>query len=117
MAKGQKKDRKDLTSLIPEIKTEEKHLDDLLTDARAEAERIRHDAEAEAQARIRAARAALPRMTAAERESRMTELQREAAAAGRAEEERTRGQEAAAEAALDEAVTVVVSLVWPEKVP
>jgi vacuolar-type H+-ATPase subunit H len=115
MAKGQKRVKKDLGSLIPEIKNEEKHLDDLLGGARAEADHIREDAQAEADSRIRAAGAALPRVVAAERESRAAEMQREAAARTRAEEEKTRAQESTAAAAMDEAVAYVVSLVWPEK--
>ncbi len=113
MTKGQKRVRKDLGSLIPEIKTEEKHLDDLLGGARTEAERIHADAETEAASRIREARAALPRVTEAERESRVAAMHREATAAARTEEERTRAQELAAAAAVDDAVAYVVSLVWP----
>jgi vacuolar-type H+-ATPase subunit H len=117
MAKRRERTRKELGSLIPEIKTEEHHLDDLLSGARAEAERIFQDAEAEADSRVRAARVALPRIIAAERESRTAGMHREAAAAARAEEERTRVQETAATAAIDDAVAYVVSLVWPEKRP
>jgi len=115
MAKRQKRQKKEFESLIPEIKSEERRLAGQLADARAEAERIQRDAETEAAARLRAARASLPRLVAAERESRFQGLQREAAASARVEEKRTQQMEDAAAGAMDEAVTYVVSLVWPEK--
>jgi hypothetical protein len=115
MGKKQKREKKEFESLIPEIKSEEQRFAGLLNDARAESERVQRDAETEAGARLRAARAALPRLMAAERESRLQGLQREADAEARVEEERTKGLEDAAAAAMDEAVAYVVSLVWPEK--
>jgi hypothetical protein len=115
MAKKKKREKKQFESLIPEIKSEEQRLAGLLNDARADAERAQRDAETEAGARLRAAHAALPRLMAAERESRLQALRREADAAARVEEERTKGLEDAAAAAMNEAVAYVVSLVWPEK--
>jgi hypothetical protein len=117
MAKKRARAAKDFDSLIPEIKTEEKRLEELLAAARAEAGRILADAEAEAAARIRASRAALPQMTADRRESLAAAMRQEAAVAARAEEERTRALEKAAGAAVEKAAAHVVSLVWPGAAP
>jgi hypothetical protein len=115
MEKRQKRERKDLGSLIPEIKTEEKHLDDLLVGARADAERMVQEAEVEAGARVRAARAAAPRIVEAERQRRVAAVRAEAAEAARTEEKRIRAQEEAAGAAMGTAVAYVTTLVWPEE--
>ncbi len=56
----QKRAKQELDSLIPTIKSEEKRLEDLLVEARARAEGMVRDAEAQAAARIQAARQALP---------------------------------------------------------
>ncbi len=117
MAKQKTRATQELESLIPTIKSEEKHLDDLLADARVEAERVVREAEQQAAARIHACREQLPERLAAERESRRVALVEAAGAAARAEEEKTRILLTAARAAMKDAVAYVVSLVWPRERP
>jgi vacuolar-type H+-ATPase subunit H len=102
-----------LDSLIPAIKTEERRLDDLLTEARARAEQIVRDSQAEAAARIEATRRSQPELLRAEREARWPALEEKAAAAAADEEARAQAMEKRARAALEETVKFIVSLVWP----
>ncbi len=111
----QKQRPRQLDSLIPTIKTEERHLDDLLTEARSRAERIVRDAEAQAAERIEYARKALPGLLEAEREARRAALERNAAAAAAEEEAREADVQRRGRAALEEAAQLIVSLVWPGK--
>lgn len=117
MEKRQKRGKQELDSLIPTIKKEEKHLDDLLTAARAEAGGIVHDAELKAASLVQGALADLPRIIAAERASKIASLRQEAETVTRTEEERTRTLERAAAHAMQNAVAYIVSLVWPEGRP
>ena len=109
----QKPTRQQLDSLIPAIKTEEKRLDELLADARAQAERIVKAAETEAAARIESAQEALPAHLKAERESRRAAMEKNAAQSAGEEERKSRELEQRARAALDRTVDYIVSLVWP----
>ena len=113
MPKQKPRIRQELDSLIPTIKSEEKHLSDLLAEARARAEAIVRDAEAEAAARIQEARDELPGAMNTERRARHAALVSRAAEAARAETEKTRELERRARAAMDATVRFIVSLVWP----
>jgi len=113
MASKKRRSNQDLDSLIPALKSEEKHLEDLLADARARAEAMVQDAEARAAARVQAARQALPGILQAEHESRRASLESSAAEAGRAETEKTQELERRARAAMDATVQYIVGLVWP----
>jgi vacuolar-type H+-ATPase subunit H len=113
MAKQKQPTRKQLDSLIPAIKTEEKRLDDLLAEARAQADSIVRDAEEQAAARIQSARQALPALLEEKRESRRTEMERKAAGSAAEEEAGARDLESRARAALGPAADYIVSLVWP----
>ncbi|MGA2379436.1 MAG: hypothetical protein ABSG85_09025 [Spirochaetia bacterium] len=113
MAKQKKRLKQELESLIPTIKHEERHLEDLLVDARARADGIVRDAEAQAAARIQAARQALPGILQAERDARRAALVRKAEEAARTEEEKTRALQQSARAAMEKTVAYIVSLVWP----
>ena len=117
MAKQIKRPKVELESLIPTIKHEEMHLEDLLGDARARADSIVRDAEAQAAARIQAARQALPRILQAERDARRAALVHRAEEAARTEEEKTRALQQSARAAMDKTVVYIVSLVWPATGP
>jgi len=108
-----KRAKQELESLIPTIKNEEKHLEDLLGDTRSRADGIVKDAEAQAAARIQEARQALPGILQAERDARRAALVRKAEEAARTETERAHGLEQSARAAMDAAVAYIVSLVWP----
>ena len=113
MARKKRRSNQELDSLIPALKSEEKHLEDLLADARARAEAMVQDAEARAAARVQAARQALPGILQAEHESRRASLESRAAEAGRAETEKTQELEHRARAAMDATVQYIVGLVWP----
>ncbi|MGA2976639.1 MAG: hypothetical protein ABSF77_15125 [Spirochaetia bacterium] len=117
MEKRQKRGKQELDSLIPTVKKEEKHLDNLLTAARAEADGTVRDAESKAASRVQGALADLPRIIAAERASKLASLRQEAETAIEAEQKRTRTLERAAAKAMDDAVAYIVSLVWPEGRP
>ena len=110
----QKQRPRQLDSLIPTIKTEERRLDDLLADARARAEQTVKDARAEAASRIESNRASLPALVKSQREARWPELERGAAAASADEEARVRTVETRARTRMDETVRFIVSLVWPK---
>jgi multidrug efflux pump subunit AcrA (membrane-fusion protein) len=71
------------------------------------------DAEAQAAARIQAARQALPGILQAERDARRAALVRKAEEAARTEEEKTRALQQSARAAMEKTVAYIVSLVWP----
>ncbi len=113
MARKKQRSNQQLDSLIPALKSEEKHLEDLLADTRARAEQIVRDGEARAAARLQAARQALPGILQAEHESRRAALESRAAEAARAETEKTRELERRARVAMDATVEYIVSLVWP----
>jgi len=112
MAK-QKPTRQQLDSLIPAIKTEEKRLDDLLAEARAQAEAMVRDAEERARVRIESARESLPALLTSERESRRAAMEATAARSSAEEESRARALEDRAHAAMTGAADFIVSLVWP----
>jgi hypothetical protein len=109
----QKRAKQELDSLIPTIKSEEKHLEDLLVETRARAEGMVRDAEAQAAARIQSARQALPAILEAERRARHASLETRAAEAARAETQKTLELERRARAAMEAAVRYIVSIVWP----
>jgi hypothetical protein len=113
MAKQKKRTTHELESLIPTIKNEERHLDDLLGDARARAAGIVRDAEAQAAALIESTRTAIPGILQAERDARRAALVQKAEEAARVEVERTRAVEKSARAAMERTVAYIVSLVWP----
>lgn len=113
MPKHKPRGAQQLDSLIPTIKGEEKHLQELLADAHARAEAIVRDAEARAAARIQAERLALPGIVEAERRARHASLESRAAEEARAETQKTRELERRAHAAMDSVVAYIVSLVWP----
>ena len=113
MAREKHRSKQELDSLIPTLKSEEKHLSDLLAQERAHAEGIVRDAEARAAARIQSARDELPGAMDAERRARHAALASRAAEAARAEKEKTRELERRARAAMDATVRFIVSLVWP----
>jgi vacuolar-type H+-ATPase subunit H len=108
-----KRTKHELESLIPAIKNEERHLDDLLGDARARAVGVVRDAEAQAAALIESTRTAIPGILRAERDARHAALVRKAEEAARVEVERTRAVENTARAAMERTVAYIVSLVWP----
>ena len=114
MEKKQKRGKQELESLIPTIKDEEKHLDDLLESARAQAERLIAEAEKDAEERVRRARQELPQLLAAEREMRLAALQSRAGEELRAARESTRDLEKAAAGRMEKTVASIVSRVWPE---
>ena len=102
-----------LDSLIPTIKTEERRLDELLTEARARAQQTVAEARRQAAAKVESTRQSLPDLCRAERASRLPALKQKAAAAAAEEELRARTVEARARAAMNAAVDFIVSLVWP----
>jgi hypothetical protein len=117
MAREKHRSKQELDSLIPTLKSEEKHLSDLLAETRERADAMVRDAEARAAARIQAARDELPGTIEAERRARHAALVSSAAEAARAETEKTRELERRARAAMDAVVRYIVSLVWPGAAP
>ena len=113
MAKQQKRAKQELESLIPTIKVEEKRLEDLLGDARAQAEAIVRSAQTGADELIESTRKALPGILQAEREARRAALVRRAEEAAGAEAERTRALERTGRESMKATVSYIVSLVWP----
>jgi hypothetical protein len=113
MAKQQKRAKQELESLIPTIKVEEKRLEDLLGDARAQAEAIVRSAQTGADELIESTRKALPGILQAEREARRAALVRRAEEAAGAEAERTRALEQTGRESMKVTVSYIVSLVWP----
>jgi hypothetical protein len=113
MAKQKKRAKQELESLIPTIKDEESHLEAMLGDTRARADAIVRDAEEQAAALIQSARTALPGILQAERDARRAAMVRRAEEAARTEREKTGELETRARAAMESAVTYIVSLVWP----
>jgi hypothetical protein len=113
MEKKQKHGKQELPSLIPSVKTEEKHLAEMLENAGADASASIRQAEAAAEERVANAREQMPQRLKDEREQRLAALKKlteeELAAARKhiAESER----EAAGR--MDGAVRRIVSLVWP----
>ncbi len=113
MAKQRQPTRQQQDSLIPALKSEEKRLDELLTQARAKADAHVRDAERKAEARIAAAAQALPSLVSARRSERQAALEQAAATSAAEDERRARQEEARARGALDAAADYIVSLVWP----
>jgi hypothetical protein len=113
MAKQQKRAKQELESLIPAIKVEEKRLEDLLGDARVQAEAIVRSAQTGADELIESTRKALPGILQAEREARRAALVRRAEEAAGAEAERTRALERTGRESMKTTVSYIVSLVWP----
>jgi hypothetical protein len=113
MAKQKKRAQQDLESLIPAIKNEESHLEDLLAEARARADGIVRDAEVQAAALTASTRKALPGILQAERDARRAAMVRTADESTHAEAENIRAVEDRARAAMEETVACIVSLVWP----
>jgi hypothetical protein len=114
MEKKQKRGKQELESLIPSIKNEEKHLDDLLETGRAEADRLILEARKGAEERVLRAQEEMPRILAAERESRQDALRRRAEEELRAAREGTLNLEKAAAKRMEKTVASIVSRVWPE---
>jgi len=114
MEKKQKRAKQELESLIPSIKSEEKHLDDLLESSRDKAERLVAEAEKDAEERVRRAREGMPQLLAVERESRQAALRSRAEAELRAAREITLDLEKAAAERMEKTVASIVSRVWPE---
>jgi len=113
MAQQKKRLRHELESLIPTIKNEEKRLEDMLSDARAQADGIIRDAETGADERMRTTREELPGVIQAERDARHAALVARAGEAAGGEREKARALEASARAAMEMAADYIVSLVWP----
>ena len=113
MPKQRRRPKQELDSLIPTLKSEEKHLEDLLGEARARVDEIIRDAEAQAAERIRAEQLALPGILEAARRSRHAALEGRAAQAAQAETEKTRELEQRAQVSMEATVQYIVSLVWP----
>jgi hypothetical protein len=113
MARQKQPSRQQLDSLIPAIKTEEKRLDDLLVEVRAQVEGMIKDAEQQAAARVESTRESLPALLEAERESRRAAMESKAAQSAAEEERRARAIEERARAAIDATADYIVSLVWP----
>jgi hypothetical protein len=113
MEKKQKHGKQELPSLIPSIKSEEKHLAELLDNAGADASASIRAAEAAAEERVAQAREQMPQRLAAEREQRLASLKKltgEELEAARTLIAKS-GREA--EGRIEEAVRRIVSLVWP----
>jgi vacuolar-type H+-ATPase subunit H len=115
MAKKQKRAHQELESLIPSIKSEERHLADQLEKARAEAERLIQEAEKEAEARVERAKADLPGFLEVERTTRMESLRHEAEETLHTARGETDYLERVAAGRLGEAVAYIVSRVWPAR--
>ena len=113
MAKQKERAKQKLESLIPTIKDEESRLEAMLGDARARSDAIVRDAEDQAAAQIQAARAALPGILQTERDARRAAMVRRAEEAARTEAYKTREIQTRARAAMESAVSYIVSLVWP----
>jgi vacuolar-type H+-ATPase subunit H len=113
MAKKKRREKQELDSLIPSIKSAEKNLDDLLEGARAEAADLIREAEAEAGRLIQRSREDIPGLLARERESRMVSLRARAAEVLEAAREENRGLEKEAAKSMGAAVALIVSRVWP----
>jgi len=113
MAKKKQREKQELDSLIPSIKSAEKNLDDLLEGARAEAAELIQTAETEASRRIQRGREEIPGFLARERESRMVALRARAAKALETAREENRRLEKEAAARLEAAAALIVSRVWP----
>ena len=113
MAKKKLREKQDLDSLIPSIKTTEKNLDDLLEGARADAAELIQTTETEAARRIQRSREDIPGLLARERVSRMVSLLARAADQLEAAREENRRLESKAAANMEAAVALIVSRVWP----
>lgn len=113
MHKPKHRAKQELDSLIPAIKSEEKHLEDLLAETRTRAEAMLRDAEAQAAAQVQAAREALPGVLETERQVRQAGLEAKAAEAARAEKQKSIELERRARAAMEATVKYIVSIVWP----
>jgi vacuolar-type H+-ATPase subunit H len=117
MARQKQPTRQQLDSLIPAIKTEEKRLDELLVEARAQAEAKVREAEQQAAARVEAARESLPAFLETEHKSRRAAMERKAAQAAAEEELRARALEKRANDSMQATADYIVSLVWPGAQP
>ncbi|HYW82713.1 MAG TPA: V-type ATPase subunit subunit G family protein [Spirochaetia bacterium] len=113
MAKKKLREKQELDSLIPSIKSAEKNLDDLLEGARAEAAELIQSTETEAARRIQRSREETPALLARERESRMVSLRARAAEVREAALEENRRLEKKAAEGMEAAVRLIVSRVWP----
>jgi hypothetical protein len=113
MAKKKLREKQELDSLIPSIKSAEKNLDDLLEGARAEAAEHIQTTETEAARRIQRSREEIPGLLARERESRMVSLRARAAEVLDAAREENRRVEKEAAGSMGAAVALIVSRVWP----
>jgi cell division septum initiation protein DivIVA len=113
MAKKKQREKQELESLIPSIKSAEKTLDDLLEGARAEAAELIQTTETEAARRIQRSREEIPGLLARERESRMVSLRARAAEVLEAAREKNRRLEKQAAGRISAAVALIVSRVWP----
>jgi cell division septum initiation protein DivIVA len=113
MAKKKQREKKELDSLIPSIRSAEKTLDDLLEGARAEAAELIQNTETEAARRIQRGREGIPGLLARERESRMVVLRARAAEVLEEGREENRRLEKKAAESMGAAVALIVSRVWP----
>jgi cell division septum initiation protein DivIVA len=114
MAKKKQREKQELESLIPSIKSAEKSLDDLLEGARAEAADLIQATEAEAVQRIQRSREEIPGLLAREREARMASLRAKAADVLEKAREKNRRLEKEAAGKVGAAAALIVSRVWPE---
>jgi hypothetical protein len=113
MAKKKQREKQELESLIPSIKSTEKTLEDLLESARAEAAELIQTTETEAARRIERSREGIPGLLARERESRMVSLRARASETLEAAREENRRLEKEAAGNMGAAVALIVSRVWP----
>ena len=113
MAKKKQREKQELESLIPSIKSAEKDLDDLLEGARAEAAELIQTTETEAARRVQSCRDEIPGLLAREREARVVSLRARAAEVLEAAREENRRLEKAAAGSMGAAVALIVSRVWP----
>ncbi len=113
MGKRQRTQKNESESLIPSLKTEEKHLEELLEQARGQATRIISEAEAAAAAHMASVESALPDLTGRLHESRIASLEEKAEEVRRAARAETEKLERDAAERLSAAVAFIVSRVWP----
>ncbi|MGA2478837.1 MAG: V-type ATPase subunit subunit G family protein [Spirochaetia bacterium] len=113
MEKKQKRGKQELPSLIPSVKSEEKHLAELLVTAGSDASACIREAEAAAEESVRLAREQMPQKLKDERAQRlatMKKLTEEELGRARTLIAQTEGEAAGR---MEEAVRRIVSLVWP----
>jgi len=113
MSKRQRIQKNESESLIPSLKTEEKHLEELLVETRGQAARIISEAEAGAAAHVASVESALPDLIGRLHESRIASLEEKAEEVRRAARAETEKLERDAAERLSDAVAYIVSRIWP----